>query len=74
MKINSLLLKQLSSYDYLLNEINCISFFTYWDIMVFPGWRANLNAGEKIPMNIYKHKNLVRDPAAVKMIVESLLK
>ena len=74
MKINSLFLKQLSNYDYLLNDINCISFFTYWDIMVFPGWRANLNSGEKISLKIYKHKNLVRNPAAVKIIIDSLLK
>ena len=74
MKINSLFLKQLSKYDYLLNDVSCISFFTYWDIMVFPGWRANLNAGEKISLQIYKHKNLVRNPAAVKIIIDSLLK
>ena len=74
MKINSIFLKQLSNYDYLLNDISCISFFTYWDIMVFPGWRANLNAGEKISLQIYKHKNLVRNPAAVKIIIDSLLK
>ena len=73
MKINSLLLRELSNYDYLLNSINCISFFTYWDLMVFPGWRANLNSGEKISLKIYKHKNLVRNPVAVKIIVDRLL-
>ena len=73
MKINSLLLKDLSSYDYLLKNIKCISFFTYWDLMVFPGWRANLNSGEKISLNIYKHRNLIRNPAAVERIVDSVL-
>ena len=73
MKINSPLLKELSNYDHLLSSINCISFFTYWDLMVFPGWRANLNTGEKIPLNIYKHKNLIRNPYAVEMIIERLL-
>ena len=66
MKINSFLLRELSRYDYLLKGINCISYFTYWDLMVFPGWRANLNSGEKISLKIYKHKNLVRNPEAVK--------
>ncbi len=73
MKINSLLLKDLSSYDYLLDDINCISFFTYWDLMVFPGWRANLNSGEKISLNIYKHRNLIRNPAAVERIIDKVL-
>ncbi len=74
MKINSFLLRDLSKYDYLLKDINCISFFTYWDLMVFPGWRANLNSGEKISLKIYKHKNLVRNPEAVERIIERLLR
>ena len=73
MKINSLLLRDLSNYDYFLSEVNCISFFTYWDLMVFPGWRAHLNSGEKISLRIYKHKNLVRNLEAVKKIMERLL-
>tara|TARA_Y100000766_G_C18772106_1_gene538847 strand:+ start:393 stop:962 length:570 start_codon:yes stop_codon:yes gene_type:complete len=72
MKINSKLLRDLSKYDYLLNEIDCISFFTYWDLMVFPGWRANLNIGEKISLKVFKHRNLVSNPIAVERIVERL--
>ena len=74
MKINSFLLRELSAYDYLLKGINCISFFTYWDLMVFPGWKAILNSGEKISLNIYKHKNLIRNPEAVERIIYRLLK
>ena len=73
MKINSYLLRELSKSDYLLSGINCIIFFTYWDLMVFPGWRASLNSGEKIPLKIYKHKNMVRNPDAVDKIIERLL-
>ena len=73
MKINSYLLRELSKLDYLLSGINCISFFTYWDLMVFPGWRANLNSGEKISLKIYKHKNLVRNPDAVDKIIDRLI-
>ena len=73
MKINSPLLRELSRCDYLLSGINCISFFTYWDLMVFPGWRACLNSGEKISLKIYKHKNLVRNPDAVYKIIDRLL-
>ena len=73
MKINSPLLRELSNYDHLLNNVNCISFFTYWDLMVFPGWKAYLNAGERVVLNIYKHKNLVRNPIAVEIIINKLL-
>ena len=59
--------------DSLLSGIDCISFFTYWDLMVFPGWRASLNSGEKISLKIYKHKNLVRNPNAIDIIVDRLL-
>ena len=72
MKINSLLLRELSRSDYLLSGINCISFYTYWDLMVFPGWRACLNSGEKISLKIYKHKNLVRNLDAVDTIIDRL--
>ena len=73
MKINSSLLRDLSKYDYFLNDIDCISFFTFWDLMVFPGWRAHLNVGEKISLKILKHRNLVRNPAAVERIIERLM-
>ena len=73
MKINSSLLRDLANYDYFLNDIDCISFFTYWDLMVFPGWRANLNVGEKISLNIFKHRNLVRNPKAVERIIQRLI-
>ena len=73
MKINSSLLRDLAKYDYYLNDIDCISFFTFWDLMVFPGWRAHLNVGEKISLKILKHRNLVRNPAAVERIIERLM-
>ena len=73
MKINSSLLRDLAKYDYFLNDIDCISFFTFWDLMVFPGWRAHLNVGEKISLKILKHRNLVRIPAAVESIIERIM-
>ena len=73
MKINSYLLKELSKSDHLLSGIHCISFFTYWDLMVFPGWRSYMNSGEKISLNIFKHKDLIRNPLAVERIINRLL-
>ncbi len=73
MKINSSLLKELSNLNYLLRDIHCISFFTYWDLMVFPGWRAYLFSGERQSLKIFKHKNLVRNPLAVDKIIEKII-
>ena len=73
MKINSCLLKELSKLNYLLGDIDCISFFTNWDLMVFPGWRAYLYCGDKLSLNIFKHRNLVRNPVAVEKIMEKII-
>ena len=73
MKINSAFLTELSDYDYLLKEIDCVSFYTRWDFMVFPGWRAYLPVGRKFNLNIYKHRNLVRSPIAINAIVNSII-
>ena len=34
MKINSKFLRELAKNDFLLNDIECINFFTYYDLMV----------------------------------------
>ena len=73
MKINSSLLRNLSRNDFLLQDIDCISFYTFWDLMVFPGWWANLKNGEKISLKVLKHRNLVSNPSAVKKIVEKIM-
>ena len=73
MKINSRLLNLLSLENELLESIECISFFTIWDLMVFPGWKAYLPLGNRISLNVLKHKNLVRNPIAVNKIVEQII-
>ena len=73
MKINSDFLKEISKSDDLLNEIDCISFFTVWDIMVFPGWKAHLPKGKKYSLNIFKHRNLIKNPKAINQIIEAIV-
>ena len=73
MKINSIFLRELSKNDCFLDGIECISFFTYWDLMVFPGWWTNLNLGEKISVKVYKHRNLVRNNFSVEKIIEKII-
>ncbi len=73
MKINSKFLRELEKNDFFLADIQCISFFTYWDLMVFPPWWTNLNSGEKISVKVYKHRNLVRNNLSVKKIIEKII-
>ena len=73
MKINSKFLRELEKNDFFLNDIECISFFTYWDLMVFPSWLTNLNFGEKISLKVYKHRNLVRNSFSVEKIIEKIM-
>ena len=73
MKVNSSLLRELLKMNYLLNDVECISFFTFWDLMVFPGWQAHLNVGEKVSLKVFIHRNLVRNPIAVKRIIEKVM-
>ena len=73
MKINSKFLRELEKNDFFLDDIECISFFTYWDLMVFPSWLTNLNFGEKISLKVYKHRNLVRNSFSVEKIIEKIM-
>ena len=74
MKINSKFLRELEKNDFFLADIDCINFFTYWDLMVFPSWWTNLNFGKKISVKVYKHRNLVRDESVVEKIMDEIIK
>jgi len=73
MKINSYFLRELEKNDCFLDDIECINFFTYWDLMVFPGWWTNLNFGKKISVKVYKHRNLVRKKSVVNKIIDEII-
>ena len=73
MKINSKFLRELEKNDFFLADIQCISFFTYWDTMVFPGWWTNLNFGKKISVKVYKHRNLIRNKSVVDKIIDEII-
>ena len=74
MKINSKFLRGLSNNDFILDDIECINFFTYWDLMVFPGWWTNLKFGKKISVKVYKHRNLVKNKSVVNKIIDEIIK
>ena len=73
MKINSKFLRGLAKNDFFLADIECINFFTYWDLMVFPGWWTNLNFGKKISLKVYKHRNLVSNKSVVDKIINEII-
>ncbi len=73
MKINSKFLRELAKNDFFLDDIECINFFTYWDLMVFPGWWTNLDFGQKISVRVYKHRNLVRNKSVVEKIIDQII-
>jgi len=73
MKINSKFLKDLYASSDFLENVYCISFFTNWDLMVFPGWRAYLPKGNKYSLNIFKHKNLMKNEYAINEIVKKII-
>ena len=74
MKIKSKFLRELAKNDFLLDDIECINFFTYWDFMVFPSWWTSLNLGKKISVKVSKHRNLVRNNSAVDKIIGEIIK
>ena len=73
MKINSKLLSDIYASNDFLEKVDCISFFTIWDLMVFPGWKAYLPKGNKYSLNILKHKNLIKNDYAIDEIVKKLM-
>ena len=73
MKINSKFLRGLANNDFFLDDIECINFFTYWDMMVFPSWWTNLNFGKKISVKVYKHRNLVRNKSVIDKIIDEII-
>tara|TARA_Y100001978_G_scaffold201278_1_gene219281 strand:+ start:2025 stop:2567 length:543 start_codon:yes stop_codon:yes gene_type:complete len=73
MKKNSELLRELYASNSFLDKVECVSFFTYWDMMVFPGWKAYLPQGDKYALNIFKHKSLIKNEYAINQIIKKLV-
>ena len=65
MKKGSDFLQDLNNNVTTLDDINCISFFCYWDLMVFPGWQAVLPVGSHSSINVLTHKELITNPRSL---------
>ena len=68
MKIGSSLLRSLNADTSTLNKLKCVSFFCYWDLIVFPGWNATLPCGEQYAVPVLTHKQLLHHPVALKLL------
>jgi len=74
MKRGSSLLFQLNKDLTSLKTVECISFFTKWDLMSFPGWEAKLPVGETYELPVLTHKELIINSFSLDIIVKKILK
>ncbi len=73
MKYGSHFLKSLNLCSNYLKGIECRSYFTHWDLMVFPGYRSVLPFGSSISIPVLTHKSLIKNPKAINLIVADIL-
>jgi triacylglycerol lipase len=57
-----------------LLQVECCSFYCNLDLMVVPGWRAVLPVGPRRVLPVWSHRQMMRHPAALKLVVEELLR
>ncbi len=74
MKRGSRLLSQLNNDLTSLEKVECISFFTKWDLMSFPGWQAKLSIGESYQLPVLTHKELITNSISLDILVEKIFK
>ncbi len=73
MKLGSDFLKSLNNSSNFLKEINCRSYFCYYDLMVFPGFRAILPFGSSKSIQVFSHKSLIKNSKAIDLISADIL-
>ena len=72
MKRGSSLLSQLNNDLTLLEKVECISFFTKWDLMSFPGWQAKLSIGDSYHLPVLTHKELITNSSALDILTNRI--
>ena len=72
MKRGSSLLFQLNNDLTPLEKIECISFFTKWDLMSFPGWQAKLPFGETYHLPVLTHKELIINSRSLDILAKKI--
>ena len=72
MKRGSSLLFQLNHDLSTLEKVECISFFTKWDLMSFPGWQAKLSIGDSYHLPVLTHKELITNSISLDIIAKKI--
>jgi len=72
MKRGSSLLSQLNDDMTSLEKIECISFFTKWDLMSFPGWQAKLSIGDSYHLPVLTHKELITNSISLDILAKKI--
>jgi len=74
MKRGSSLLSQLNNDLTSLETVECISFFTKWDLMSFPGWQAKLSIGDSYHLPVLTHKELITNSISLDILAKKIFK
>lgn len=74
MKRGSPLLRSLNHDVASLRQIDCLSYFCRWDLMVVPGWQAHLPVGDVHSVPVLTHQQLISDPRALDQLEQALLR
>ncbi len=72
MKRGSSLLSQLNNDLTSLEKVECISFFTKWDLMSFPGWQAKLSIGDSYQIPVLTHKELITNTNSLDILAKKI--
>ena len=72
MKRGSTLLSQLNNDLTPLKKVECISFFTKWDLMSFPGWQAKLSIGDSFHLPVLTHKELITNSSSLDILAKKI--
>ena len=72
MKRGSRLLNQLNNDLTSLEKVECISFYTKWDLMSFPGWQAKLSIGDSYHLPVLTHKELITNSISLDILAEKI--
>ena len=73
MKCGSPLLRSLNGNYADLQAVECLSFFSRWDLMVCPGWQAVLPIGKRTAVPVRTHQRLMSHLKSLDLLIESLL-
>jgi len=74
MKRGSALLRSLNADLSPLHDVDCVSYYCPWDLMVVPGWQAHLPVGTVRSLPVLSHQQLISHSRSLDVLVQALLR